>query len=108
MYGLIIKLRTHPGKRDEYIRSMSDGFKDMEECHSYIFAEDPEDPDIIWVTEIWESHEAHDRAINRTDVRAAINDVKARQLTIEREMRVVVTPVAGQGLFNDGAWRPEP
>jgi quinol monooxygenase YgiN len=108
MYGLIIKTRTHPGKRDEYIRLMSDGFKNMEGCHSYIFAEDTEEEDVLWITEIWENHEAHERAVNRPDVRAAINDVKARQITIGRELRVVVTPVSGQGLFNDGAWRPEP
>jgi quinol monooxygenase YgiN len=107
MYGLIIRIRTKPGKRNEYISVLSCGFQKMGGCHSYIFAEDPADADLIWVTEIWESHEAHDLAINRPDVRASINDVKSRDLIIEREMRVVVKPVAGQGLFNDGAWRPE-
>lgn len=107
MYGLIIRFRAKPGKRDEFINVLSAGYQGMEGCHSYIFAEDPADEDLIWATQIWESHEAHDVAINRPDVRACINDVKSRELLIEREMRVVVTPVNGQGLFNDGAWRPE-
>ena len=90
MYGLIIRFRAKPGKRDEFINVLSAGYQGMEGCHSYIFAEDPADEDLIWATQIWESHEAHDVAINRPDVRACINDVKSRELLSEREIWTLV------------------
>lgn len=109
MYGLIIKTVTNPGKRDEYIRALSSGFVNMAGCHSYILAEDPEDENVVWVTEIWESHEAHEAALKgRADIQAVIASSKAQKLADRRELRVITKPIAGQGLFKgDGAWRPE-
>lgn len=108
MYGLIVKFRAGPGKRDELIQHLSTGFQGMEGCHSYILAEDPEDEGAVWVTEIWESPEAHTAAMAQPNIKEVIASGKAKQLTAGRDLRVVTKPIGGQGLFkNDGAWRPE-
>lgn len=107
MYGLIVKFKAHPGKRDELIHHLSTGFQGMEGCHSYILAEDPADENGVWVTEIWESHESHSAAMAKPNIAAVIADGKAKNLSAGREMRVVTKPIGGQGLFKDGAWRPE-
>lgn len=107
MFGLIVKFIAGPGKRDALIQTLSEGFRDMAGCHSYILAEDPADENGVWATEIWESHEAHELAMAQPDIKAVIADAKARKLTAGREMRVVTVPVGGQGLFRDDAWRPD-
>lgn len=107
MFGLIVKFVANPGRRDDLIRILSAGFQNMEGCHSYILAEDPADETSVWVTEIWDSHESHDKAMAQPLVKAAIADAKAQNVSAGRDMRVVTRPVSGQGLFNDGAWRPE-
>jgi quinol monooxygenase YgiN len=108
MFGLIVKFVTREGKRDEFIRTMSAGFQNMEGCHSYILAEDPADQTAVWVTEIWESAEAHAAAMGQSHVKAFIAETKSKNLFVGRDMRVVTKPIGGQGLFRDGAWRPAP
>lgn len=109
MYGLIVKFIANPGKRDDLIRILGSGFTGMEGCHSYVLAEDPADENGVWVTEIWESAEAHTAAMAKPNIAAVIADAKAQKVSAGREMRVVTKPIGGQGLFNgDGAWRPEP
>lgn len=109
MYGLIVKFIANPGKRGDLIRILSTGFQDMAGCHSYILAEDVEDDDGVWVTEIWESSEAHAAAIAKTEIVAVIAAAKTQNVSAGREVRVVTEPMGGQGLFkDDGAWRPEP
>ncbi len=55
MYGLIGRIKTQPGKRDELAAILLQGTKDMPGCLSYVVANDPRDPDALWVTEVWES-----------------------------------------------------
>jgi quinol monooxygenase YgiN len=106
MFGLIVKFIATPGNRDALIKTLSEGFQNMAGCHSYILAQDPEDENGVWATEIWESHEHHKLAMAVPEIKAVIADAKGRGLTAGREMRVVTVPVGGQGLFDDGAWRP--
>lgn len=108
MFGLIVKFIASPGNRDALIEALSTGFQNMAGCHSYILAQDPEDENGVWATEIWESHEAHQLAMAQPDIKTVIADAKARKLTAGREMRVVTVPIGGQGLFADNAWRPQP
>ncbi len=108
MFGLIVKFKANPGKRDDLIRLLSTGFVNMEGCHSYILAEDPDDETSVWVTEIWESHEAHELAMAKPHIKEFIAYTKAQNVSAGREMRVVTRPIGGQGLFKDNAWRPEP
>ncbi len=58
MYGLIGKMLIAPGKRDEALAILLDGTDAMPGCLSYIVAEDPADPNAIWVTEVWDSEAA--------------------------------------------------
>ena len=44
----------------------------MPGCQSYVVAEDPADVDVLWITEVWESAEAHKASLQLPAVRAAI------------------------------------
>jgi quinol monooxygenase YgiN len=55
MYGLIVKLTTAPGKREEMIRILRQSAVDMPGCFSYVVAKDSAEEDVLWVTEVWDS-----------------------------------------------------
>ncbi len=96
MFGLIVKFVANEGRRDEFIRILSEGFQGMEGCHSYILAADPADTISVWVTEVWDSAEAHDRAIAEPRIVEVI--ARAKPFMAGRDLRIVTEPRGGQGL----------
>ena len=64
MYGLIVKLTAAPGRRNDLITMLGgDDSHTIPGCLSFIVAEDTTDPDILWVTEVWESQAAHEASL---------------------------------------------
>lgn len=72
MFGLIGKISTTPGHRDEVIALMRSGTGSMPGCHAYLIAADADNPDAIWVTEVWETEEHHQASLQIPEVRAVI------------------------------------
>jgi quinol monooxygenase YgiN len=95
MYGLIGKIAAVSGGRDELAGILS-GMGAMPGCLSYVVATDPADEDGLWVTEVWESAEAHAASLQLPAVQAAIS--RGRPLIAGLESRVETTPVGGIGL----------
>ncbi len=96
MYGLIGKMKVLPGQRDALIAILLEGLRDMPGCLSYIVAQDPTDPDAIWVTEAWESKENHAASLTLPAVQQAI--AKGRPLIAGFGERFETAPVGGHGL----------
>ncbi len=42
-------------------------------CHLYVVSQDDTDTDRVWITEIWESKEAHDKSLSIPGVRELIS-----------------------------------
>src|SRR5574338_270003 len=59
MYGLIGRFTAVAGRRDALAAILLDATTAMPGCLSYVVANDPGDPDALWVTEVWDSAEAH-------------------------------------------------
>lgn len=78
MYGLIAKLTAASCKRDELIKILEQGTRNMPGCCSYILAKDAADENILWVTEIWNSAASHDASLTLPAVKDSI--VKAKPL----------------------------
>ncbi len=93
MFGLIGKMRAAPGRRDELIAIISGGTDGMPGCRSYVLAEDLADADLIWITEIWESEDAHKASLQLQTVKDGIE--KGRPLIAGFEMHVTTHPVEG-------------
>jgi quinol monooxygenase YgiN len=93
MYGLIGKIRTIPGRRGDVAAILGGGTQNMPGCRSYIVAEDPADNDALWVTEVWDSAEAHVASLQIPEVKAAIT--KGRELIAGFEMSIKTRPIAG-------------
>jgi quinol monooxygenase YgiN/ketosteroid isomerase-like protein len=96
MYGLIGKFTAVPGGRDALSAILLEGTTGMPGCLSYVVANDPGDPDALWITEVWDSAESHKASLELPAVRAAIR--KGRPLIAGMGDRVETAPVGGAGL----------
>ena len=99
-YGLIGKMLATPGKRDELIDILLGGVSGMPGCLSYVVARDSEDADALWVSEVWESKEAHEASLSLPSVREAIS--KGRPMIAGFGERFETEPVGGHGLASAG------
>jgi quinol monooxygenase YgiN len=96
MYGLIGKIKTQPGQRDRLSAILLQGTSAMPGCLSYIVANDPKDPDAIWVTEVWDSVESHHASLAIPAVKQAM--VEGRPLITGFGERFETQPLGGYGL----------
>jgi quinol monooxygenase YgiN len=96
MYGLIGRIRAIPGKRAELAAILMGDGGGMPGCSSYIVAEDPEDADALWVTEVWETAAAHRASLQLPAVQAAI--ARGRLLIAGFDNRHETVPLGGIGL----------
>lgn len=96
MYGLIGRITAQPGKRDELAAILVPGDGGMPGCLSYIVAEDPDNADALWVTEVWTDQAAHRASLQLPAVQAAI--ARGRPLIAGFDNRVETTVLGGIGL----------
>jgi quinol monooxygenase YgiN len=96
MYGLIGKFTSVPGKRSELIGILSASVGGMPGCLSYVVAEDPEDENAIWITEVWTDQPSHKASLGLPAVQQAIG--KAKPLIASIAPHIVTRPVGGHGL----------
>jgi quinol monooxygenase YgiN len=95
VYGLIGKITAVPGGRDQLAEILA-GMGSMPGCRSYIVALDSSDDEALWVTEAWESAEAHQNSLELPQVQAAI--AEGRPLIAGFDLRFETVPVGGFGL----------
>ncbi len=96
MYGLIGKMHAVSGARDELIDILVAGVSGLPGCLSYVVAQDLDDADAIWVTEVWVSEDDHRASLSLPSVRDAI--ARGRPLIQGFGERFVTRPVGGSGL----------
>ena len=99
MFGLISRITAQAGKRDELAALLAPGQGSLPGCLSYIVARDPKNADALYVTEAWESREAHRASLSQPTVIAAIE--RGRPLIEKFETIAETEPVGGVGLGSD-------
>ena len=98
-YRLCGKFSTAPENRDTLVDILSkaaDLMKTAEGCQAYIVYRDVDDDGGVWVTEIWDSEEAHDQSLKIHGVADLI--AKARPIITGVPVSGKLTPVHGVGL----------
>ena len=73
-YGYFGTMRVKPGHRDEVVATLvggADGLK-AAGCDLYVVGTSDTDKDLVWVTEVWVSKEAHDNSLQLPEVTASI------------------------------------
>lgn len=93
MHGRIGSLTAHPGKREELIALMVESTGDLPGCLSYIVARDPQDPDRVWVTEVWKDESSHKASLQLPVVAETIR--RAMPLIAGFGQATVTEPVGG-------------
>lgn len=96
MYGLIGKIMAVPGQRDALMAILLRSVSEMPGCLSYIVARDLEDPNAIWITEVWASQASHQASLSLPVVQQAI--AQGKPLIAGFAQQVATEPVGGHGL----------
>lgn len=96
MYGLIGKILAKPGCREELVETLMASTESMPGCRSYVVAIDPRDENGVWVTEVWDSAEAHAASLQLPSVQAAI--AKAKPIIAGFGERFETEPRGGHGV----------
>jgi quinol monooxygenase YgiN/mannose-6-phosphate isomerase-like protein (cupin superfamily) len=76
--GRYAKAVAKPGKGEELRRTLLEVARSLREapgCQLYVINRSPGDPDVVWVTELWQSQEQLDAALETTEARARISEV---------------------------------
>ena len=96
-YGLQGRMVAKLGHRDALIALLLEASgAAMPGCRLYLVSEVPSEPDVIAITEVWDSTAAHDASLQLESVRALI--AKARPLIASMGAPLELRPVGGQGL----------
>lgn len=75
-YGLHGSLKAKEGKGKELANILleaSELVAKAKGCQIYIVSQDPEQPDLIWVTEVWDSKADHEASLSYPGVRELIS-----------------------------------
>lgn len=96
MYGIIGQMLTTEEDRDRLIDILLAGTQDMPGCRLYAISKDADDAASIWITEIWDSEQAHRASLELPGVQAAIQE--GRPLIRGFGARHTVQPVGGIGV----------
>ncbi|MEP3420899.1 MAG: antibiotic biosynthesis monooxygenase [Erythrobacter sp.] len=76
IYGLVGQMKTVPGKRGEVIAAMLAGTMDMPGNLAYLIAEDLEDENSIWITEVWQTRTDHANSLQLPSVQESIRQAR--------------------------------
>lgn len=96
MWGMIARIKTVAGLRDEMVAVLRQSAANMPGCLSYVVATDTTTEDVLWVTEVWESQASHDTSLQLRQVQDAIPHARALVASFERI--AITQPVWGTGL----------
>ncbi|QNN51168.1 putative quinol monooxygenase [Nocardioides mesophilus] len=74
MFMLHGRLAAKPGKREELLAILAEGEhrEPMPGCRLYLVAVDETDADGVWITELWESEDAHTASLQLDRVKEQI------------------------------------
>jgi quinol monooxygenase YgiN len=74
-YGYLGTMRTKPGRRAEVVRILLGGQDGLRAagCELYLVGTSEQDPDLVWVQEVWLSKAHHDASLELPETKAAIS-----------------------------------
>jgi quinol monooxygenase YgiN len=100
-FGLYAKLVAKPGQRDALVAIL---LRDVEAlrahgCELYVVNVAPDQSDVVWVTEVWASKDAHRASLQLPETKQAI--FEAMPLLTGEFEQVELSVVGGLGLPDD-------
>jgi len=98
-HGIYVRFHALPGRGDELVARLLTGIDElgpMPACELCLVNRPPDNPDVVYVTEVWSSQAEHEAFAALDEVQAFIHEVHA--LAAEPPQVTYVTPVGGVGL----------
>ena len=98
-YALLNKLIAKPGERESVVDILLESgklFDDNPACQLYLVSESADDPDVIWVADLWTDREAHEEALKAPELRPFVE--KSLPLLEGMPEQIEIRPVGGKGL----------
>jgi len=84
------------GKADELIKILLNAASDMPGCKQYIVSKDSIDANSVWISEVWDSDDAHKASLQLPSVQKAME--LGKPLISSFGARHIVNPIGGAGL----------
>jgi quinol monooxygenase YgiN len=97
-YALVNQVTAKPGQRDRVVEILLESgglFDDNPACLLYLVAESTDDPNLIWVVDLWTSKEAHLQALKAPELRPYVEH--AMPLLEGMPNQIEVRPRGGKG-----------
>jgi quinol monooxygenase YgiN len=98
-YALLNQLTAKPGQRPRVVELLVESgklFADNPACRLYLVSESSDDPNLVWVIDLWTSQEAHGEALKAPELRPFVE--QAMPLLEGMPEQLEVRPVGGKGL----------
>jgi quinol monooxygenase YgiN len=95
---LLNRLTAKPGQRQRVVEILLESGKLLDDpaCLLYLVGESTDDPNVIWVVDLWTSQEAHAAALKAPELQPFV--AQAMPLLEGRPEQIEVRPVGGRGL----------
>jgi quinol monooxygenase YgiN len=98
-FGMQARFSAHPGKGHEFVallREAAVDLEDFEACLLYLISQEAENPDVVWVSEVWVDSESHAASLENPHVRAVIE--RALPLLAGPPEALQLLPAGGKGV----------
>jgi quinol monooxygenase YgiN len=98
-YGLLNKLTARQGKRSRVVEILLESgklFDDNPACLMYLVSEATDDPNLVWVVDLWTGREEHAEALQAPELRPFVEE--AMPLLEGMPKQIELQPVGGKGL----------
>jgi quinol monooxygenase YgiN len=76
-FALLNRLTAKPGQRERVVEILLESgklFDDNPACHLYLVTESADDPNLIWVADLWTSEEEHAEALKAPEMRRFVEE----------------------------------
>lgn len=97
--GRYVRMVAHPGRGDalaDTLLRVAEGLRGAPGCELYLINASVDEPDTVWVTEVWSDADASDRALSGELGEVGIGEVL--ELLAGPPELVDLTPLGGAGL----------
>jgi quinol monooxygenase YgiN len=96
---LLNRLTAKPGQRQRLVEILLESgklFDDNPACLLYLVSEATDEPDVVWVVDLWTDQEAHTEALKAPELQPFVK--QAIPLLEGMPEQIGVRPVGGKGL----------
>ena len=96
-FALLNRLTAKPGQRDRVVEILLESgrmFGDNSACQLYLVAESEDDPNLIWVVDLWTGEQKHAEALKTPELRPFIE--QTMPLLEGMPEQIKIRPVGGK------------